>query len=211
MADEDDRPLSTRDDYEANYMGGGPVLARSKQRMPNWFFAVMLSIPVIQLVSAVLAHSLAPLLTLPVALLAVLLLSHLRVVLTREVLHIQYGFLGPKIAVSAIESATAEPYDWRRFGGWGVRYSLLEKARAYSVPGGEGAVRVVYRDDKGRPQTVVVTCEDPAAMASAITLARASATGGVRIADEAAVSPRVEAEAAVDEAADAARPKRQGR
>ena len=81
----DEAPKSEASDtYEAKYMEGGAALARSKKRMPWWFFALLFT-PLVAIPAATLASGAPFLATLPGLLLSVvmmslagLLLSHLR-------------------------------------------------------------------------------------------------------------------------------------
>lgn len=181
---------STPDPYEARYMEGGAALARAKKRMPGWFFALLavagLSGPIATVASG------APLLpALPMALLSLLvvtvvatLFSHLRVVATATHLHVQLGLFGPKIAYGQITAIRAAPYDWKRFGGWGIRRSL-DGAWCYSVPGGTGqCVEIEWTDDKGRPHKHTVSADNAGELVAVVERQRAGSTG-VRVAAEA--------------------------
>jgi len=181
----DEKP-AVLDDYEARYMEGGASLARSKQRMPWWFFALMGLALLAHVGAMVAAASLVGLVTVPLLLMVTLLLSHLRLSVTSSHIHVQYGLFGPKIPLAAVESVAAIRYSPLRFGGWGIRYA--GGAWTYSVPGSTGdAVEIVWRDASGTRKTHVITCEDGPAMARAIEAGRtqAQASGsGVRIAAE---------------------------
>lgn len=191
----DEAPKSEASDtYEAKYMEGGAALARSKKRMPWWFFALLFT-PLVAIPAATLASGAPFLATLPGLLLSVvmmslagLLLSHLRLVVTRTHLHVQLGLWGPKIALEQIESIKAGAYDWKRFGGWGIRRSL-GGAWTYSIPGGSGqCVEVAWRDEKGRQRTHVVSSDNASEIVAAVEQARAArGLTGVRVvAEEAA-------------------------
>ena len=187
MSDEPPTP----DPYEARYMEGGAALARAKKRMPGWFFALLaaagLSGPI-----AIVASG-GPLLpALPMALVSLLavtvvatLFSHLRVVATATHLHVQLGLFGPKIAYGQITAIRAIPYDWKRFGGWGIRRSL-DGAWCYSVPGGTGqCVEVEWTDEGGRAHKHVVSADNAGELVAAVEGQRAGSTG-VRVAADAA-------------------------
>lgn len=184
MDDEQPRVL---DEYEARYMEGGASLARSKQRMPWWFFAIMGFALVAHVGAMIAAASLVGLLTVPLLLMVTLLLSHLRLSVTATHVHVQLGMFGPTIPLAAVESVQAIKYSALRFGGWGIRYGGGGQW-AYSVPGSSGdAVEIVWTDARGGRRTHVVTCEDGPAMARAIAAGRRRAQGetqGVRIAAE---------------------------
>jgi hypothetical protein len=175
--------------YESRYMEGGRALARSKMRMPWWFFALLavavLAGPVATLATrAPLGAAIVPtLFTLAAVSLVGLLFSHLRVVATATHLHVQFGLFGPTIAYQRIRSIRALPYDWKRFGGWGIRRAL-DGAWCYSVPGGTGdSVEVVWEDEQGRVHNHVVSVANASEIVAVVERARAGRTG-VRVAVE---------------------------
>ncbi len=211
LAAMDDEQPRVLDEYEARYMEGGASLARSKQRMPWWFFAIMGLALVAHVGAMVASASLVGLVTVPLLLMVTLLLSHLRLSVTATHVHVQLGMFGPTIPLAAVESVEAIKYSAMRFGGWGIRYGGGGRW-AYSVPGSSGdAVEIVWTDAGGGRRTHVVTCEDGPAMARAIAAGRSRARGesqGVRIAAE----DRVEgAEEAAEEVGAEAETRAQGR
>jgi len=134
-----------------------------------------------------------------------LVLSHLRVVVTDDALHVQYGLWGPTIAVENITRCEVTTYNPLRFGGWGFRLAL-DGTRAYSVPGGEGECIALEVTEGSKTRKVVITTPDAAAVALAIEEARARKLGsGVRI-DAASTEA-----AAEEEPASAQRPERKRR
>ncbi len=152
--------------------------------MPGWFFALMAFALVAQVGATVAASSLLGWLAVPLLLLLTLLLSHLRLSVTASHVHVQLGLFGPKIPLSAVQSAGADHYAPLRCGGWGIRYA--GGVWGYSVPGGRGdAVEVVWVDGHGARRTHVITCEDGPAMARAIAAgaarAREVSSSGVRM------------------------------
>lgn len=176
------------DDYEAHYMAGEGVVYRDKMKAPKLFFAILLLPMLIQLV-ALIAVALSPA-PVPIAtylpfpftvgLLALigLLFSVLRVTVTRREVYVQYGVFGPKIPIEQIVSAEAVAYDWKQYGGWGIRRGR-DGSWAYNMMGDAGrAVRIVWSDGKGGTNTTLVASSDPEALARAIQVAR----GGKRIA-----------------------------
>lgn len=62
--------------------------------------------------------------------------TNLRVRVGQGVLRFHFGPFGETVQGTAIVSAEAAPYRWRRFGGWGLRGALPRpwRDRAYSVP-----------------------------------------------------------------------------
>jgi hypothetical protein len=177
------------DEYEKQFMAAGAAIARSRVRMPGWFFAV-LGLPLLALlivgittlqpsVLGVLA------LELPLMLAIGLVFSHLRATVTATHLHVQYGLWGPKVPLERIERVALEEYDWKTYGGWGLRRAR-NGTWAYSVPGsGTTMLRVDHRGDDGKLKSFIVSVDDPAAMLLAIEKARASVGRGVRVANEA--------------------------
>lgn len=190
------------DPYESRYMEGGAALARSKKRMPGWFFALLAAAGSAGLVAtlasgAPLLPALLPsLLSLATVALVGVLFSHLRVVATATHLHVQLGLFGPKIAYAQVRSIRAVPYDWKRFGGWGIRRSL-DGAWCYSVPGGTGdCVEVTWEDERGGAHTHVVSADNAAEIVAVVERARAGATGVRVAADPAGAQDVAEAEGA---------------
>lgn len=188
----------------SKYMEGGAALAVSKKRMPPWWFALM-GLPG----GGLLLASLVGVLTggVPVvgaiasALLALMLVgmmalvfSHLRVVVTDHALQVQLGLWGPTIPLEQIQSIRACPYDWKKYGGWGIRYGL-DGSFCYSIPGGTGeCIEIEWVNEKGKTVRHVVSSDDAAGIVATVENARAargvSATG-VRVED--ASEPRAEA------------------
>jgi hypothetical protein len=126
-----------------------------------------------------------------------ILFSVLRVTVSRDVVQVQYGLFGPKIAVDRIESCNAEHYDWKEFGGFGIRRSR-DGTWAYNMMGDQGrAVRIAYRDDKGALRKVLVASKNAEQLAAAINQARAAHGVKARLAE----SNAAEIAAAMDEIA----------
>ena len=179
------------DDYAKRFMAGEGALASSRVRMPGWFFGLMGGIALLTVVAGVAtlvtagAAGLVPLLfSLPLLLVITLLFSHVRVTVTGAQVVVQYGLFGPKIPLERITHVTAEAYDWKKFGGWGIKWSR-DGTTAYSVPGGNGrVVRVHYTNDKGKEKKIVVSVDDADRIAAAIAQAcgQAGVATGVRFA-----------------------------
>ena len=179
MADE--APEPARDEYTAQYMEGGRARIVTKQRMPGWFFGLMGVAALAVLGSGLASGSIASLLGVIPLVLVTLLLSHLRVVVTDDAVHVQYGLWGPTIVVESITRCEVKPYEALRFGGWGFKRSL-DGTMAYSVPGGEGECVALEIADGAKTRKVVITTPNAAAVALAIEEARARKLGsGVRI------------------------------
>lgn len=206
MADESPKPVG--DEYTAQYMEGGRARIVTKQRMPWWFFAII-GLSAVATIGSALATGPVNLIGLIPLALITLVLSHLRVVVTDDALHVQYGLWGPTIAVEDITRCEVTTYNPLRFGGWGFRRAL-DGTRAYSVPGGDGECIALEVTEGTKTRKVVITTPDAASVALAIEEARARKLGsGVRI-DAAASDASAEA-TAEEEPASAQRPERQRR
>lgn len=207
-------PAGTTDGYESTYMdgGGGEILLRDRT---VWRWGIpLLGVPALAALagagvlfagldpSASAAFGLIPLVTAGILGSCALLLTVLRVVVSTREVHIQYGPFGPRIPIESIAEAKVIDYDWKRYGGWGVRIGL-DGSRAYSImsKAGRRAVEIRWMDG-GSAQTTVVTSEQAEAIVAAIAEARsaaasrtpAGATQGVRSTGSPAV--RVEVAAA---------------
>lgn len=149
------------DPYEKRYMAGeGTVLYRDKHRAPWQLHAIFAAAMALNVSVALLAGGAAggaigiaagaPLLALVWILFAVL-----RVTVSEGHVNVQYGLFGPKIPIAAIEHAEVIQYNWKDFGGWGIRYSRHGEWM-YNMPGDGGrAVRIVWHDARGKRR---VTC-----------------------------------------------------
>jgi len=195
MAEE--APKRADDEYTAQYMEGGRARIVTKQRMPWWFFALMGFSTLAAIVPAVAGGAWAGLLAVIPLTLVTLLLSHLRVVVTDDAVHVQYGLWGPTIAVENITRCEVQRYEAMRFGGWGFKRSL-DGTVAYSVPGGEGECVALEITEGAKVRKVVITTPNAAGVALAIEEARARKLGSrVRVdADEASEASEVTDEAA---------------
>jgi hypothetical protein len=212
------------DPYEAKYMEGeGGALYHDKFPAPPIYHLFFLLPLLIQITAVVAAHApiFVPLLTgLPLVLLW-LLFAVLRVSVTPKEVHVQYGLFGPKIPIADVERCEAVDYDWKQYGGWGIRYGR-DGSTVYNMLGDQGrAVKLVYTKG-GASKTVLLSSRDPERLAAAVNQARAAAllpgasglrveaSPGARIADEAAARDLLaEQEQAAEEGA-AAREVRKG-
>lgn len=199
------------DDYEARYMAGDGVIYRDKIKAPKSFFA-LLGLPlVIQAIAYtavfVQAKPVPPAVFLPmiftVALLTLiaLLFAVLRVTVSRKEVLVQYGLFGPKIPIERIKDCKAVTYDWKQYGGWGIRRGR-DGSWAYNMMGDAGhAVRMEWTDEKGRDQVTLVASPNPEALARAIQSARGVAAPKLRVAvDPVASEFEAEAEAEAEAA-----------
>ncbi len=168
------------DAYEAKYMsGGGGALYFAKLTAPRFFHAIFLLPLLISVGSALVAHAplIVPLLSVIPLFLVWILFSALRISVTAKEVHVQYGLFGPRIPIEAIESCEPCDYDWKQYGGWGIRYGR-DGTVAYNMLGDGGrAVRITYR--KGtKTKKLLLAARDPERLATAIHQARAVALGG---------------------------------
>lgn len=166
----------TPDLYERKFMAGqGMVLHRDKHRA-GWPLHAILGASMLVMLGATAASGqwLALLFALPLLSLVWLMFSVLRVTVSAGSVNVQYGLFGPEIPISAIESAEATSYDWKRFGGWGIRRNF-QGEWIYNMPGDGGrAVRLVWRDAKGRRRVVLIGSPRAEALAEAVQSARAA-------------------------------------
>jgi hypothetical protein len=109
----------------------------------------------------------------------------LRTVVTERAVHVKYGLWGPTIVVESIRSCRVVDYDWKRFGGWGIRRGP-GGVWAY-VPSSPGnVVEIVYLDGNAERRVLV------GAANAEETVRRIERQRNVRI----SVRPRVAEEAA---------------
>jgi hypothetical protein len=160
--------------YERKFMAGqGMVLHRDKHRA-GWPLQAIFGLSMLAMVGSAAASG--AWLVLPVALPIVALLwlmfSVLRVTVSAGSVKVQYGLFGPEIPIEAIEAAEATSYDWKRFGGWGIRRGIGGEW-IYNMPGDGGrAVRIVWRDAKGRRRVTLIGSPRAEALAAAVQGAR---------------------------------------
>jgi len=199
------------DDYEAKYMAGDGVIYRDKIKAPKTFFA-LLGLPLVIQAVAYTAVILQPkpvppaiflpvLFTFAVMSILALLFAVLRVTVTRKEVLVQYGLFGPKIPVSRIKDCKAVQYDWKQYGGWGIRRGR-DGSWAYNMMGDAGrAVRMEWTDEKGKDQVTLVASPNPDALARAIQAARGVAAPKLRVAvDPQSAEFEAEAEAEAEAA-----------
>jgi hypothetical protein len=142
------------DAYEAKYMDGqGAVVLRTKTRMDWRAIASTGAVAAVLVVKCAMDVGLGLGLGLGVGgglLLLGLSFAVLRVRVTTECVDIDYGMIGPKIPLAAIESVEAVVHRHRSPLRWGV--SPLGKGEwLYSIAGDEGrAVKIVWRGPNGQ-------------------------------------------------------------
>jgi hypothetical protein len=129
----------------------------------------------------------------------------LRVVVTERDVLVKYGLWGPTIPLRSVTSCRIVDYDWKRYGGWGIRRGV-DGSWAYVASGGK-VVELCFRDGDA-DKKVLVGAEDPEELARQIQRARTALTGprvavGAGVEAEAAdVAAEREAEAAAEAAAE---------
>ena len=175
--------MDVDDEYARKHMASeGGVLFFDKKSAPRWFRRVTsgaLLAAGVAMAGTAAATGTPEMLLLGVPMLGVgyvgqLAFRTLRTMVTKRFVHIQYGLLGPKIPVEDLLSADVVDYDWKRYGGFGIRRNLFDGSHAYNMMGDQGrAVKLVYRD-KGKERVVLVSAEAPERLAAAIAQARSA-------------------------------------
>ncbi len=171
-------------------MGGGEALVRDRRGMPKWMHALFLFPIAIELIAGalVIGMSGSPVGLINIAMIVPLVLLwllflYLRVTLTSDSLHIQYGLFGPKIELSQIKAVSVSKYDWKQYGGWGLR--KRKDTTAYSTPGGNNdCLRIEWTDAKGESKITIVTTDKAQEFAEQIQKrigAGASAAGSTAV------------------------------
>jgi hypothetical protein len=178
---ERERALAVRergdvDAYEREYMKGeGLVLHRERHAAPRWLQALLLAPGIgmtLPLVLGIPGAWVASAIALPIVALMWVLFSVLRVGVSEGSVKIQYGLWGPTIPIASIETLEIKTYEWTKFGGWGIKRSA-EGEWMYNMPGdGGNAVRIVWKDAKGRRAVTWIGTQDSTALAAAIMKAR---------------------------------------
>jgi hypothetical protein len=165
------------DPYERDYMRGeGLVLYRDKTSSP-WQLHTLFGVIAAGIIAAAILNPggwVSAALSLPIIATLWLLFSILRVTVSQGHVNVQLGLFGPKIPIAAIESVEALDYDWKQFGGWGIRLNAKGEWM-YNLPGDGGrAVKMVWRDRKGRRKVTYVASRQNEQLAATIERARAA-------------------------------------
>ena len=177
------REAEAVDAYEREYMAGqGTVLYRGKRPAPKWMQLLVGSMAIVGLPMLATPAWAMGLVFVPLGVLLWALFAVLRFTVSEGAVKVQYGLFGPTIPTSAIESAEAVDYDWKKFGGWGIRRSL-DGEWMYNMPGDHGrAVRIVWHDGKGKRRVTNVGTPSPepavAAIGAAMKALPAARTAG---------------------------------
>ncbi len=165
---------ANQDPYLQYMEGTDEVLHRQKMHWP-WYFYLLLGV-VFSIGLGALFAAAAPLLPflLMLAAMAIIFTTFyaLRVSVTQDHVFVQYGLLGPKIRVEDIVHCEAEDYNILKYGGYGIRYSVVDGSWAFNMMGDKGkAVRIHYKTAMGI-RKLVVSSTHPLLMADAINRAR---------------------------------------
>ena len=165
------------DDYQAKYMQEGTASLYYDKITAPLFYHLIFLLPLVAVVASALvtsAPALVPLLSvIPVALVW-LLFSTLRISVNSRQVHVQYGLFGPKVPIVAISTCEAIDYDWKAYGGFGIRFGR-DGSVAYNMLGDQGrAVQITYQDGK-KQRRLLLSSRDPERLATAINHARAMA------------------------------------
>jgi hypothetical protein len=186
MVTEDSEPTSLVpreeehvDAYERKYMAGqGAVLYRGKRPAPKWLQLATGSMTLVGLVMLFTPSWMTGLVFIPLGVVLWALFAVLRLTVSEGAVNVQYGLFGPTIPTEAIESVAAVDYDWKKFGGWGIRYSI-DGEWMYNMPGDHGrAVRIVWRDKRGRRCITNIGTPTPEPAAAAIRQAMRALSAG---------------------------------
>lgn len=156
-------PARPPDLYEQRYMAAeGTVLYRHKHSAP-WQLHAIFAAAVVAVFGAALAvggvvgGAVGIAVGVPMLALLWILSSVLRVSVSEGHVNIQYGLFGPQIPIAGIEQAELIQYDWRRIGGGQGIKSTLAGEWIYNLPvEGGRAVRIVWRDTRGKRRIVHV-------------------------------------------------------
>jgi hypothetical protein len=201
----------SKDAFAAEYMEAGGDVRHRDKRVSRWMAAILMVPAVFVLgLSAFIASTNAtaskpvPEAALPFvvagmvafALVYVLLglsFAVLRTVVTAEDVVVKYGLWGPRIPLERIRSCQVKPYEWTKFGGFGIR---LGKGGVWAYVPGPGPVVEIAYDDGGKEKVVQIGANDARLLAQQINDARA-ALGRPRIdvGDEAEAEREAMAEA----------------
>lgn len=170
------------DDYERSHMTPDEGVLYRDKFVSHWsWHAIMAATGVASVVPLLFTPEGLeqwPMVLLMAATLAVvwLMFAVLRVSVTSHRVQIQLGMFGPDIPIEQITHAEAVDYDWKTYGGWGIRKGK-DGSWAYNMVGDAGrAARIEYTDDKGKPRAVVVTSQEPHLLVDAIQQARGVST-----------------------------------
>lgn len=152
--------------------GQGAVLHRAKRPAPKWLQLAIGSMAITGLAMVFTPAWVTGIVFIPLGIVLWALFSVLRLTVSEGAVNVQYGLFGPTIPTASIEHAEAVSYDWKKFGGWGIRRSF-DGEWMYNMPGDGGrAVRIVWHDAKGKRRVTNIGVPDPEPAVRAIANAR---------------------------------------
>jgi hypothetical protein len=123
----------------------------------------------------------------------------LRTVVTDREVNVKFGLWGPRIPLDAITACKVVPYDWTKFGGWGIRRN---RGGTWAYVAGNGDVVEIAYTEGGKDKRVLVGAAEPGTLAAEIERAR-QASSRLRVSADGAVE--AETASAAEEALDAER------
>lgn len=94
----------------------------------------------------------------------------LKVAVTSDSVEFAYGIFKRRLRWSQVTGYSVQRYDWKRYGGWGLRFGLRGR-RAWSVPGVPEGVSFQV-EENGKRREYFVSSRKPAEFAR--TVAQAS-------------------------------------
>ena len=154
--------------------GRGGSLYHDRITAPGVYHLLFL-LPLLIVIGSALvtaAPLLVPLLSSVPLVLIWLLFSTLRISVDRKDVHVQYGLFGPRVPIGAIEQCEAVDYDWKEYGGWGIRFGR-DGSVAYNMLGDQGrAVRITWKQGT-KQKVLILSSRDPERLATAVHHARA--------------------------------------
>lgn len=93
----------------------------------------------------------------------------LSVAVSSDSVQFAYGLFKKRFQWSQVASYSVQRYDWKRYGGWGLRYGLHGR-RAWSVPGVREGVTFQV-DEKGQKREYFVSSRRASEFAQAVATA----------------------------------------
>jgi hypothetical protein len=199
------------DSFEQTYMApSGSVLHRDKRRSRG-LAALLLGFALFAAVSTVGTMLMPGPLFLPIVMGTVTLFlafcgvafSVIRTTVSTEELQVRLGLWGPRVPLEAVESCRVIDYDWKKFGGFGLKRAF-DGTWSYTLSMNDRVVEVRWTEN-GKKRAAVFSAEDPEAVVAAVQRGRElklAQSSGKRIeAGEADVALEAELEAMAEEEA----------
>ena len=177
------------DGYEAQHMvDGAKVLHTEKQVGPWYWHAGLLSPGIVGAVAMLASMAATGMLAVGIVSSVVIallfaalwiLFAVLRTVVTSEALHVQFGIWGPKIPIADVVEVEAVSYNWKKYGGFGIR-KATDGSWLYNMVGDGGhAVKVRWRDG-GKEKVTLIGSKEAGSIVAAVQ--KAQAESGDRVA-----------------------------